>query len=96
MSALTFQAASSLPGSSLWSLLTAVESSDGVVAHLREFNPDAIFAAHAASYRVRTPYTLALLLWVAVPTVQMQVGRILGSLGSGASAETGDEGAIKH
>lgn len=66
----------------------AVESTDeAIVAFLRDFNPDVTFAAHIASYLLRSPYALALLVWLAGPNVQKQVGRILGSLVSGAGPE---------
>ena len=74
----------------------AVESDDAIVAYLRDFNPDTIFAAHVAGYLLRAPYALALLLWLAGPTVQRQVGRILASLASDAGPEeTGGE-TVKH
>jgi hypothetical protein len=57
-----------------------VETLDQTVGHLREFNPEAIFAAHLASYFVRTPRALALLLWLAGPTAQATVGEILAEL----------------
>jgi hypothetical protein len=57
-----------------------VETLDQTVGHLREFNPEAIFAAHLASYFVRTPRALALLLWLAGPTAQATIGEILAEL----------------
>jgi hypothetical protein len=75
----------------------AVESSDdAIVAYLRDFNPDVTFAAHVASYLLRSPYALAILLWLAGPTAQKQVGRILGTLVSGAGPEEADGGATAH
>lgn len=72
-----------------------VESSDqALVAYLREFNPDATFAAHVAGYLLRSPHALALLLWLAGPATQKQVGRILGTLASGATPEEPDGGAV--
>ena len=73
----------------------AVESSDQtLVAYLRAFNPDMTFAAHVAGYLLRSPYALALLLWLAGPTTQKQVGRILANLASGASPEDMDGGGL--
>ncbi len=70
----------------------AVQSSDdAIVAFLRDFNPDVTFAAHVAGYLVRSPYALALLVWLAGPSVQKQVGRILGGLASGAGREGADD-----
>jgi hypothetical protein len=72
----------------------AVQSTDeAIVAYLRVFNPDVTFAAHVAGYLLRSPYALALLVWLAGPNVQKQVGRILGSLVSGVSSEDADGGA---
>jgi hypothetical protein len=68
-----------------------VEAADqALVAYLRDFNPDVTFAAHVAGYLVRSPFALALLLWLAGPTTQKQVGRILGNLASGAGLEESD------
>jgi hypothetical protein len=53
------------------------------VAYLRGFDPDAVFAAHLASYLIRTPYALAYLVWLAGPTAQREVGSMLADLASG-------------
>jgi len=75
----------------------AVESSDdAIVAYLRDFNPDVTFAAHVAGYLLRSPYALAILLWLAGPTAQKQVGRILGTLATGADPEEADGGSVAH
>jgi len=67
----------------------AVETSDdAIVAYLRDFNPDVTFAAHVAGYLLRSPYALALLVWLAGPEVQKQIGRILGSLVSSSDPES--------
>ena len=69
----------------------AVKSTDdAIVAFLRDFNPDVTFAAHIAGYLLRSPYALALLVWLAGPNVQKQVGRILGGLVSAPSPEGTD------
>lgn len=57
-----------------------VETSDQVVGYLKSFNPDAIFGAHIGSHLLRSPHSLAVLLWLSGSTVQRQVGRILGEL----------------
>jgi hypothetical protein len=61
-----------------------VESAGQVVGFLESFNPDAAFGAHIGSHLLRSPYSLALLLWLSGPTVQKQTGRILASLVAGA------------
>jgi hypothetical protein len=74
----------------------AVEAADqALVGYLRDFNPDVTFATHVAAYLLRSPYALALLLWLAGPLVQRQVGRILGNLASGGSPESGG-GTVAH
>ena len=60
-----------------------VETGETTVAYLRGFNPEAVFAAHLASYLIRTPYALAYLVWLAGPTAQREVGRMLADLASG-------------
>jgi hypothetical protein len=65
-----------------------VETLEQVVAHLREFNPEAALAAHVASYFVRTPAALARLLWLAGPTAQTTVGQILAELAGRDEPET--------
>jgi len=65
----------------------AVETSGSYVGHLRTFNPDAIFAAHIAGHLLRSPQALAFLVWLAGPTAQDQIGRILGSLANSAPAK---------
>lgn len=60
-----------------------VEAGETTVAYLQGFNPDAVFAAHLASYLIRTPYALAYLVWLAGPTAQREVGRMLADLASG-------------
>lgn len=60
-----------------------VETSEQVVGYLRTFNPDATFGAHIGSHLLRSPYSLAVLLWLSGPTVQGKVGRILGELARG-------------
>lgn len=62
----------------------AVETEETTVAYLRGFNPDAVFAAHLASYLIRTPYALAYLVWLAGPSAQREVGKMLADLASGA------------
>src|SRR5215208_2493043 len=57
-----------------------VETLEQTVAHLRDFHPDAALAAHVAAYLVRTPAALALLLWMAGPTAQALIGKILADL----------------
>jgi hypothetical protein len=65
----------------------AVETPDQIVGHLRTFNPDAVFGAHIGSHLLRSPHALAVLMWLAGPTVQRTAGRVLGSLASGGSGE---------
>lgn len=60
-----------------------VEAGEITVAYLQGFNPDAVFAAHLASYLIRTPYALAYLVWRAGPTAQREVGSLLADLASG-------------
>jgi hypothetical protein len=60
-----------------------VEAGETTVAYLQGFNPDAVFAAHLASYLIRTPYALAYLVWLAGPTAQREVGSMLADLASG-------------
>ena len=52
---------------------------------------DAVFAAHLASYLIRTPYALAYLVWLAGPSAQREVGKMLGDLASGPG-EAGESG----
>jgi len=60
-----------------------VEAGETTVAYLQGFNPDAVFAAHIASYLMRMPYALAYLVWLSGPTVQREVGSLLADLASG-------------
>lgn len=60
-----------------------VETGETTVAYLRGFNPEAVFAAHLASYLIRTPYALAYLVWLAGPSAQREVGKMLADLASG-------------
>ncbi len=59
-----------------------VQDGETTVGFLESFNPDAVFAAHLASYLVRTPYALAYLVWLSGPIVQREVGRALAGLAS--------------
>ena len=69
-----------------------VETDETTVAYLRGFNPEAVFAAHLASYLIRTPYALAYLVWLAGPSAQREVGRMLADLASdpGEAAPAGE------
>ena len=67
-----------------------VEVGEVTVAYLQGFNPDAVFAAHLASYLIRTPYALAYLVWLAGPSAQREVGKMLADLASSPS----DGGAV--
>jgi hypothetical protein len=49
----------------------------GVVGRLKNFLPEASFAAHVAAYLARTPYQLSLLVDAAGPEAQRILGRIL-------------------
>lgn len=60
-----------------------VETADQVVGYLKSFNPEAIFGVHVGSHFLRSPYSLALLLWLSGSTAQKQAGRILGELARG-------------
>jgi hypothetical protein len=60
-----------------------VEMTDRKVGHMSVFDPDAVFGAHMAGFFVGSSLSLAFLLWVAGPTVQEEVGEILGNLASG-------------
>ena len=66
-----------------------VESADQVVGYLKSFNSEAIFGVHIGSHFLRSPYSLAVLLWLSGPTVQEEVGRILAELArDGGPVET--------
>jgi hypothetical protein len=60
-----------------------VEAADRIVGFLKAFNPDAAFGVHIGSHFLRSPYSLAVLLWLSGPTVQKEVGRILAELAAG-------------
>jgi hypothetical protein len=71
-----------------------VEADDQVVGSLRHFNPEAVFAAHVGSHLLRSPYSLAVLLWLSGPNTQKQVGRILARMAAdGGPKEV--EGALR-
>lgn len=66
-----------------------IETADQVVGYLKSFNTEAIFGVHIGSHFLRSPYSLAVLLWLSGPTVQEEVGRILAELArDGGLAET--------
>jgi hypothetical protein len=67
-----------------------VEAADQVVGYLRSFNPEAIFGVHIGSHFLRSPYSLAVLLWLSGPTAQKEVGRILGELAEGGGPAEAD------
>ncbi|HEV2856116.1 MAG TPA: hypothetical protein VHC97_25230 [Thermoanaerobaculia bacterium] len=67
-----------------------VEMGDTTVAFLRGFDPDAVFAAHLASYLIRSPQALGLLVWLAGPTAQQEMGRMLADLASGPGGAAPD------
>jgi hypothetical protein len=64
-----------------------VEAAGGVVGFLESFNPEAVFGAHIGSHLLRSPYSLAVLLWLSGPTVQKQAGRILAGLVAGTDPD---------
>lgn len=71
-----------------------VREGEPTVAFLKSFNPDAAFAAHLASYLVRTPHALAYLVWLAGPIVQREVGRALAGLASDPGHAGKDPGEL--
>jgi hypothetical protein len=71
----------------------AVELADETVAHLRRFYPEAVVAANLGSYLLRSPYALGLIVWLAGPVAQREIGRILGALASGGAVERGADTA---
>lgn len=71
-----------------------VETADQVVGYLRSFNPEAIFGVHIGSHLLRSPYSLAVLLWLSGPTVQKEVGRILSEMAMGGGPAEAD-GALR-
>jgi len=72
----------------------AVELADETVAHLRRFHPEAIVAANLGSYLLRSPYALGLLVWLAGPGAQREIGRILVALASGGAGERGADAGV--
>ena len=62
-----------------------VEMGDTTVAFLKGFDPDAVFAAHLASYLVRSPQAMAFLVWLAGPSAQQEIGRMLADLATSPS-----------
>jgi hypothetical protein len=64
-----------------------VEAADQVVGFLKSFNPEAAFGAHIGSHFLRSPYSLAVLLWLSGPTTQKKVGRLLAELAAGGGPE---------
>lgn len=50
---------------------------EGVVGRLQHYLPDAVYAAHVASYLARTPFQLALLVEAAGADAQKMLGRLL-------------------
>jgi hypothetical protein len=67
----------------------AVQVADETVAHLRRFHPEAVFAANLGSYLLRSPYALALIVWLAGPAAQREIGRVLAALASDGALEDG-------
>jgi len=53
------------------------QEASGVVGRLKNFLPEASFAAHVGAYLARTPYQLSLLVDAAGPEAQRMLGRIL-------------------
>lgn len=73
----------------------AVELADQTVAHLRRFHPEAIVAANLGSYLLQSPYALGLLVWLAGPGVQREIGRMLGTLASGGAVDSGADAGVE-
>jgi hypothetical protein len=64
-----------------------IEVANQVVGFLKDFNPEATFGVHIGSHLLRSPYSLAVLLWLSGPSVQKEVGRILAELAARGGPE---------